>query len=268
MIETRELISVCRQIGSMMEAGVDILRVTRVLRAQTDNMRLLNAYDILDHDLRMGQGLSEAMEQVPDLFSPFAISLVRQGEARNDIAGAFYRIADFLQKEDEVATTHQHDRRAGDALPSDSGAGRYVTPAATVTPSAILPVWVIDDLISRAQVAALRIFTVVAGLLLTLGAVEASIEAGFVERRWQSVLLCSVAALFIGGAGAWLRRRIETERRREQLRRQALEEKAAQAMDEPRVSNSGVLNTTPLPSANGTAPQSVAMREAPQQTNE
>lgn len=233
MIEHRELISICRQVGSMMEAGVDILRITRVLRAQTDNPRLLNAYDLLDHDLRMGQSLADAMEDVPDIFSPFAVSLVRQGEARNDIAGAFYKIADFLQKEDEVAVTHQNDKfvRGSEARAVAADASRY----AVVTPSTILPVWVIDDLLNRAQVAALRIFTVAAGLLLTLAAVWGSVEAGWVERRWQNVVLCSVAALFIGGAGVWLRVRIDEDRKKELERRRFLEEQAARALDEPRV---------------------------------
>jgi hypothetical protein len=194
---------------------------------------------------------------VPELFSPFAVSLVRQGEARNDIAGAFYRIADFLQKEDEVAVTHRRDyvgaSDRGRSTPSSVDADRY----AVVTPSTILPVWVIDDLISRAQVAALRIFTVAAGLLLTLAAVWASVEAGFVERRWQNVVLCSVAALFIGGAGIWLRRRIEEDSRHEQQRREALEAKAAQALDEarPRKEGAEVLGPpAPALTANGAAP--------------
>lgn len=228
MIEHRELISICRQIGSMMEAGVDILRVTRVLRAQTDNPRILSAYDSFDHDLRMGLSLADAMEEVPEMFSPFAVSLVRQGEARNDISGAFFKIADFLQKEDEVAVTHQNDNVPGGENTAGGAGNRY----AVVTPSAILPVWVIDDLINRLQVAALRIFTVVSGLLLTLAAVWGSVEAGWVERRWQNVVLCSVAALFIGGAGVWLRRRIDSDRKRELERRQFLEEEAARVLAE------------------------------------
>jgi hypothetical protein len=207
---------------------VDILRITRVLRAQTDNPRLLDAYNKLDHDLRMGQGLADAMEQAPEVFSPFAVSLVRQGEARNDIAGAFYKFADFLQKEDEVAVTHRQDFPAGRGSESTPAGGRY----SVVTPSTILPVWVIDDLISRAQVAALRIFTVVSGLLLTLAAVWASVEVGLVERRWQNVVVCSVAALFIGGAGMWLRRRIEEDSTREQERRRILEGQAAKDLGE------------------------------------
>ena len=220
MHKRRELITISRQIGSMMEAGVDILRITRVLRAQTDDPELLRGFDVLDHNLRMGQGLSDAMEQVPRMFSPFAISLVRQGEARNDIAGAFHKIADFLQKEDEADVVHE------------SSPGREAPTSATVTPSALLPVWVIDDLINRVQVAALRIFTLGAGLLLTMAAVWGSVEAGYMERRWQNVVLCCVAALFIGGAGVWLRRRIDADRRREIAQRHQLEAQAARAVNE------------------------------------
>src|SRR5687767_12779561 len=100
MITQRELISVCRQIGGMMEAGVDILRITRVLRSQTDNTRLLDLYDTIDHELTMGRGLADVLARASDVFSPFAISLVRQGEERNNLAGAFLRLADFLEKEE------------------------------------------------------------------------------------------------------------------------------------------------------------------------
>lgn len=227
MIEQRELITICRQIGSMMEAGVDILRITRVLRAQVENPEILRAFDTLDHDLRMGQGLSDAMENVPALFSPFAISMVRQGEARNDLAGAFHKIAEFLQKE-EVLVAHHPGVEIGGA-----GSASQKSPVSSARPSALLPVWIINDLINRLQMTALRLFTLAAGLLLTLAGVWASVESGLVERRWQNVVLCSVTALFIGGAGVWLRRRIEKDHQQEIERRKVLEEQAARIPDEP-----------------------------------
>jgi hypothetical protein len=245
MTTQRELITISRQIGSMMEAGVDILRITRVLRAQTEDAQLLRAFDRLDHALRMGQGLSEAMENVPEIFSPFAVSLVRQGEARNDIAGAWLKLADFLQKEDEA----DYSRESGTAratAQAGSTPGAEGAPA-LVAPSTLLPVWVIDDLINRAQVAALRIFTLFAGLLLTLAAVWASVEAGFLERRWQNVVLCSVSALFIGGAGVWLRRRIDAERATEIEHRRTLETQAQQPAIAPTVEAGSTPGTNEAP---------------------
>ena len=102
MIESRELISATRQLGSMTEAGVDILRAIKVIRAQTQNTELIALYDRLAQELRLGSGLPDAMSHAPEAFSAFAVSLVRQGEARGDLATSFYRIADYLQKEREV----------------------------------------------------------------------------------------------------------------------------------------------------------------------
>jgi hypothetical protein len=70
-----------------------------------------------------------------------------------------------------------------------------------------------------------------------------------------------VAALFIGGAGMWLRRRIEEDSRREQERRRALELKAAHALDTPRAESAGVLGVAIAPSSNGVEPAR-APREA------
>ena len=208
MVERHELITTCRQIGAMMEAGVDILRITRVLRAQTENPRLLSLYDALDHDLRMGESIADAMEHAPDVFSPFAVSMVRQGEAQNNLASAFAKLADFLQKDQEI----EDSRFAGGV--EGAAAAPPADPTLIAPTAALLTVNALDGLIDRLQTAALRILTILAGLLLTLGGVWWSVEVGLVERRWLSVLLCSVAALFISAAGVWIRRRMEVDRKR------------------------------------------------------
>ena len=212
MIENGELLTVCRQIGSMMEAGVDILRITRVLRAQTETPRLLQAYDALDHDLTMGLGVADAMARAPDVWSPFAVSIVQQGEARNDLAGAFNKIADFLAREESdhapatvVAATSQNYVPAGDDA-AVSVSNRPTSP---------LTVIALDGLIDRLQTLGLRSLTLIAGLLLALACVWWAVETQLVERRWLNVTLFSVAALFMGAAGVLVQRRLESERRRE-----------------------------------------------------
>ncbi|HEX8551683.1 MAG TPA: type II secretion system F family protein [Abditibacteriaceae bacterium] len=208
MIERGELLTVCRQIGSMMEAGVDILRITRVLRAQTENPHLLQAYDALDHDLTMGFGLADAMARAPEVWSPFAVSLVQQGEARNDLAGAFNQIADFMAREesDHAAAQSSSEDDSEDGAPVD-GSNRGVSSPLTVI--------ALDGLLDRLQTLGLRSLTLFAGLLLTLASVWWAVEIQFIERRWLNVTLFSVAALFMGGAGVLVQRRLESERRRE-----------------------------------------------------
>jgi len=189
MIENGELLTVCRQIGSMMEAGVDILRITRVLRAQTETPRLLQAYDALDHDLTMGLGLADAMARAPDVWSPFAVSIVQQGEARNDLAGAFNKIADFLAREesDHAPATII----SANAAHGHTSANSDILPTATVNRGTSSPLTVIalDGLIDRLQTLGLRSLTLIAGLLLTLAACWCSAD-------WKASAVAKCVVLF------------------------------------------------------------------------
>lgn len=216
MVERSELITICRQIGGMMDAGVDILRITKVLRAQTENPRLLAFYDELDHDLTMGVSLPDALGRAPDLFSPFAISLVREsedplGRSGQGIGSAFMRIADFLQKEEETA----HDGWGhGEPVAAAAPIIAAQEHAAHIANYSLLTVSALDGLIDHIQLIALRSLTILSGLFLALGSVWASVELGLLDRHWLNLTLCSVGALFIGGAGIWVRRSIEAERKR------------------------------------------------------
>ena len=219
MVDRREIITMCRQIGNMMEAGVDILRITQVLRAQTDNERLLQIYHQFDHDLRMGASIAEAMTRASDVFSPFMVSLVRQAEQRSDlesvsshVAAAFLKIAEFLQQDEE-----QKEPAASPAVveaiissPIDISA---VADSANTWP---LTLRAIENFTDHLQMIALRALTLLAGLLLSLAAVWYSIEVKWIEKQWQNVVICSVAALFIAGAGVWVRRQIEKEKQQAQ----------------------------------------------------
>lgn len=245
MVERSELITVCRQIGGMMEAGVDILRVTRVLRAQTENPRLLELYDALDHDLKMGRSLADAVERAPDVFSPFAVSLVQQGEEANDLAGAFLKFADFLQQEEassqhsatrESATHQVAEQTQRTALQRAARAETFgFDSPANIFPAAErpgaqrdgriqsdghttidgLPQVALDELIKRLQLAGLQALRLLSCLLLCLAAVCAMAEVGWLQRRWLSVALPAVAALFLAATGVWLRRRVATKCRAE-----------------------------------------------------
>ncbi|RYG72274.1 hypothetical protein EON80_04300 [bacterium] len=214
MVDRRELITLCRQIGAMMEVGVDFLRITRALRDQTDNPRLLELYDQLDHELKMGKSLGDAISTAPDVFSPFAVSLVRQGEARGDIEGAWHRLADFLKQE------AQEDKDLGVESPA-IGTGYIPTGGlpsnglSVVAPRAPVTVGMFSDLIDRLQSAALRGLTWISAFLFTLAIVWWSVELGFIQSRWMVGIQLCVASVFLAGAGSWLRRSRESDRKRQ-----------------------------------------------------
>ncbi|MEO6909178.1 MAG: type II secretion system F family protein [Abditibacteriaceae bacterium] len=192
MIESRELISVTRQLGSMTEAGVDILRAIKVLRAQTKNVELVALYDRLAHELRLGCGLADAMSHAPEGFSEFAVSLVRQGEASGDLANAFYRIAEYLQKEREVDSPLPDVR---------------TTEIVTVQTAAAdqCPLW-LRRLIFQGLVA-------LGGLFAVLLLVELFVSIGIILPRWHWVSVAFVMTAFLLGAAASLRNTKEPDKR-------------------------------------------------------
>jgi len=190
MIERREFISICRQIGTMMEVGVDFLRITSALREQTDNARLLALYEQLDDDLRAGDSLSDAMSHAPDVFSPFAVSLVRQGEARGDIEGAWARIADFYKIE------AREDIELGDeaGLLEPIGA-RFRSQSATVA-RAFPPLEGLQTALSRAALG-------LAVLLGILALVRALVAVGIWPRSLETLGELAVATIFFAVVGAF-----------------------------------------------------------------
>lgn len=189
MIEPRELISATRQLGSMTEAGVDILRAIKVLRAQTQNPELMALYDRLAQELRLGSGLPEAMSHAPEAFSAFAVSIVRQGEARGDLATSFYRIADYLQKEREVETPVSEVAPAAIAHQSNATLDQC-------------PLW-LRRVIFKSLI-------VIGGLFATLFLIEIFVALGIITPRWHLPVSTFVITVFLLGA-AWRLRRTKDE---------------------------------------------------------
>jgi len=206
MIERREFISICRQIGAMMEVGVDFLRITHALRSQTDNARLLELYDQLDADLKEGDSLSEAMSHAPDVFSPFAVSLVQQGERRGNIEAAWERIADFFQQQ------AREDLEIGsDSAPLEPAGGVFGSAGNTQTALPILPRTrsgvVAGDFWEQAQLLLARLLVGTALLLVVLIVARALVELGVVPHHYGASLEMGAAALFLLLCGALLLRR-------------------------------------------------------------
>jgi Type II secretion system (T2SS), protein F/ClpX C4-type zinc finger len=98
-ITAGELATFCRQIGVMLTAGVDLLRALHVAAEQTPSQRLKAVAQQVRDDLEDGRLMAAALMRYPDLFSPFFISLVRQGEREGVLAQVMTSMADYLDRE-------------------------------------------------------------------------------------------------------------------------------------------------------------------------
>ncbi len=102
VIGRKELAMLCRQFAGMLEAGMDLLRIIEVFREQTDLANLRSLLDSIEKDVRLGRLLSTAMGRFPEVFSPFFVGMIRQGEREDALEEVFIRLAEHLETETDL----------------------------------------------------------------------------------------------------------------------------------------------------------------------
>lgn len=108
-VERNELALFCRQFAGMLEAGMDLLRILQVLREQVDSAQVRSLLDSIEKDVRLGRLLSTSMGRFPEVFSPFFLGMIRQGEREDALAEVFLRLAEHLEKETDLAVGLMED---------------------------------------------------------------------------------------------------------------------------------------------------------------
>ncbi|MBC7288840.1 MAG: type II secretion system F family protein [Armatimonadetes bacterium] len=96
-VTNAELATFCRQFASLMHAKVNILEIFDALREQSDNPYLREIIDSVRQDVEMGRSLATAFSRYPTVFSPFFISMVRQGELEGELDRIFDDLADHYE---------------------------------------------------------------------------------------------------------------------------------------------------------------------------
>src|SRR4051812_42916126 len=76
-----ELATFSRQLGAMLDAGVDILRALRVAGQHTGNERLVAASRDISLRMKEGREFYQALASSSDIFDAFYVEMIRQGEA-------------------------------------------------------------------------------------------------------------------------------------------------------------------------------------------
>ncbi|MCW2957353.1 MAG: type secretion system family protein [Solirubrobacterales bacterium] len=101
-VKAAELTIMTRQLATMVDSGMTILRSLYVLEAQTENELLQKAIVSIRKDVEAGLPLSEAMGRHPKVFSPLFVAMTEAGETGGVLDQALLRVADQLEKEDSL----------------------------------------------------------------------------------------------------------------------------------------------------------------------
>ena len=101
-LKATDLAVMTRQLATMVQSGMTILRALYVLEAQTENKTLMEAIVAVRKDVEAGLPLSDALERHPKIFSPLFVSMTRAGETGGMLDQSLIRVADQLEKEDSL----------------------------------------------------------------------------------------------------------------------------------------------------------------------
>ena len=97
-ISTKHLCTFTRQLSTLQDAGLPILRSLKILEGQSKPGVLKNALQDVIEDIESGMTLSEAFSKHPKAFDRLYCNMIKAGEAGGALEAILQRLADFKEK--------------------------------------------------------------------------------------------------------------------------------------------------------------------------
>ncbi|MGD0044161.1 MAG: type II secretion system F family protein [Isosphaeraceae bacterium] len=97
-LSTKQLCTFTRQLSTLQDAGLPILRSLKILEGQCKPGVLKNALGDVVEDIESGQTLSEAFSKHPKAFDRLYCNMIKAGEAGGALEAILQRLADFKEK--------------------------------------------------------------------------------------------------------------------------------------------------------------------------
>src|SRR5215210_1525462 len=101
-IRLGDLVVFSRQLATMINAGLPIVRALYVLSEQTENPKLKDVVVAVRKEVEAGSSLSESLEKHPEVFSRLYVEMVKAGEIGGILDGVLLRLADQLEREQDL----------------------------------------------------------------------------------------------------------------------------------------------------------------------
>jgi type IV pilus assembly protein PilC len=100
-ITSHDMVLFCRQLATLLGAGVTILQSLKVISRQVSSSKLGTVLINISEDMEKGLSLHEAMGRHPGVFSDLWVNLVESGEASGNLAVVLGRLASYLERNAE-----------------------------------------------------------------------------------------------------------------------------------------------------------------------
>jgi len=98
-VTNEDLMLFCRQLATLIGAGVTILMSLEIISKQVASRKLYDATMDLKKNMEAGLSFHETLALHPKIFSDLWVNLVESGEASGNLAVVLSRLASYLEKE-------------------------------------------------------------------------------------------------------------------------------------------------------------------------
>jgi type IV pilus assembly protein PilC len=98
-VKPDELVIATRQLSTMVNSGMSLLRSLYVIEEQTENDKLRDIWIEVRKDVEAGLALSDALAKHPDLFNDLYVAMVQAGETGGILDSTLVRVAEQLEKD-------------------------------------------------------------------------------------------------------------------------------------------------------------------------
>ena len=101
-VSSKDLGLFCRQMYTMLDAGVTITNSLNMLSNQVVNKKLKTILGEIEEDVKKGEMLSQSMGKYPNEFPKLLISMVQSGETTGNIDAIMLRMSIHFEKENKI----------------------------------------------------------------------------------------------------------------------------------------------------------------------
>ncbi len=97
-VKQKDLTTLTRQLATLVDAGLPLLRGLHVLQRQTPNATLKDALNSMCESVESGSTFSESLTNYPKIFDNLYVNMVKAGEAGGVLEVVLNRLAEFAEK--------------------------------------------------------------------------------------------------------------------------------------------------------------------------
>ncbi len=128
-VKPDDLVIATRQLSTMVQSGMSLLRALYVIEEQTESDKLRDIWIEVRKDVEAGVALSDALQRHPEAFNELYVAMVQAGETGGILDQTLVRVAEQLEKDAAL----RRQIKAAMVYPSLIGGFALIVLAALVT---------------------------------------------------------------------------------------------------------------------------------------